>query len=567
MTTTPEAYKLLSIPNAGLSNGEFSESGTLDLECVSVPIPPSYSASKEKDESGPGADHQVYLVLRLNAFEVALDPQRTARRVDQGGFRQYVMEGTINDPSQLVVSFALSSSMAPGVEEDMETFEGILAGYVASFQSPQTQGFPSDSKTPPTMMTRSLPQTTDTTQDLRGHLVMMNEQTGEIVGQVNAPHMRIHEDPSMYAPGHLNDPIYIEIPDGALTTAESDANAFETFAVLVPPDQQNWMTRGASLIGHAIEMGTSLLVTTVEAAAGYYVKNSKPSPHHPASGASTPAAVSEKGPGGGPPSPLPPRPKALVFLTSPRTRANLQKAHGVSAEAVKISSKTINLIDSMIRRAMGANPKRQKYFAREEGEARISTPASLGLTPGPPLPPRSPSPFSFGGKEKSAAAGGPPLPPRSPSPLPPRSSTLPTSFPTPQHYPSPGPSSGPQGQFQAHPEGLAASPHPTQQPKLTTKARILISLDLLWSVTDASTRRILDTGTTELGRVVGHKYGDEARESSLLMAGTARNVGLVYIDMTGIGRRAILKRAGKTYVKKQLGSRPVPPVPSATPKQ
>lgn len=59
-----------------------------------------------------------------------------------------------------------------------------------------------------------------------------------------------------------------------------------------------------------------------------------------------------------------------------------------------------------------------------------------------------------------------------------------------------------------------------------------------------------------------HKYGPEAAESSLLMAGTARNVGLVYIDMSGMGRRALLRRAGMSFVKGRVQSkRPVPPVP------
>jgi len=48
------------------------------------------------------------------------------------------------------------------------------------------------------------------------------------------------------------------------------------------------------------------------------------------------------------------------------------------------------------------------------------------------------------------------------------------------------------------------------------------------------------------------RYGPEAAQSSLLMAGTARNVGLVYIDMSGIGRRALLKRAGKNFVKARV---------------
>jgi spartin len=61
-----------------------------------------------------------------------------------------------------------------------------------------------------------------------------------------------------------------------------------------------------------------------------------------------------------------------------------------------------------------------------------------------------------------------------------------------------------------------------------------------------------------------HKYGPEAAESSLLAAGTARNVGLVYIDMKGIGRRALLRRAGMSFVKGRIqstkGKKPVPPI-------
>jgi len=65
---------------------------------------------------------------------------------------------------------------------------------------------------------------------------------------------------------------------------------------------------------------------------------------------------------------------------------------------------------------------------------------------------------------------------------------------------------------------------------------------------------------------VHHKYGAEAAESSLLMAGTARNIGLVYIDMSGMGRRALLRRAGMSFVKSKVqnredGKRPVPPIP------
>lgn len=40
----------------------------------------------------------------------------------------------------------------------------------------------------------------------------------------------------------------------------------------------------------------------------------------------------------------------------------------------------------------------------------------------------------------------------------------------------------------------------------------------------------------------------------MLLTGTAKNVGLVYVDMTGMGRRALLKRAGRTFVKARFSS-------------
>jgi len=91
----------------------------------------------------------------------------------------------------------------------------------------------------------------------------------------------------------------------------------------------------------------------------------------------------------------------------------------------------------------------------------------------------------------------------------------------------------------------------------------LISADLILSTIDDSARRVLDTGAENIGKVVGHKYGEEAAQSSLLMAGTARNVGLVYVDMRGIGRRALLKRTARTFVKSRVMSHH--PAPSQPP--
>lgn len=52
-----------------------------------------------------------------------------------------------------------------------------------------------------------------------------------------------------------------------------------------------------------------------------------------------------------------------------------------------------------------------------------------------------------------------------------------------------------------------------------------------------------------------YSYGTDAAQSTALIAGTVRNVALVYIDMKGVGRKAIIKRVGKQYVKSKLGSK------------
>ena len=86
---------------------------------------------------------------------------------------------------------------------------------------------------------------------------------------------------------------------------------------------------------------------------------------------------------------------------------------------------------------------------------------------------------------------------------------------------------------------------------------MLLSLDLILSTLDHETRRLLDGSTHTVGAVVGHKYGPDAAHASLLVAGTAKNVGLVYVDMRGIGRRALLRRAGVHLVKGRLSSHQV----------
>lgn len=65
---------------------------------------------------------------------------------------------------------------------------------------------------------------------------------------------------------------------------------------------------------------------------------------------------------------------------------------------------------------------------------------------------------------------------------------------------------------------------------------------------DQASRNLLTSTSTAATTVVGHRYGPEAGEISRSIGGGVKNVGLVYIDATGVSRRAIVKSVAKGMV-------------------
>ncbi|KAG6845211.1 hypothetical protein H0H87_012538 [Tephrocybe sp. NHM501043] len=491
---TPEAFLLLNIPNATVSVAGTTQTGTLSLECVTIQVP---------DTSNP-TSRDVYLVLRLGTIELPIDPARIIQKVDGNGYRAYSFQPTESDPTELSVSVPLIGSTAnPYLLEDIGTFEAILAQYAADLRSAL---LPSDAKAPITHAKESIGLGFPGSYgDLRGHLVVINQDNGEVVGQFDKSTFNLDEDPRLHEYGHENDAVIIEVPDNR-PGHEQDATALQMFARAVPADQQDWITKSATIVRQA---------------------------HLPSCCCNAP------------PTPLP---RALVFLTSEKTRKGLAGVHAVSSQAVKVSSKTITAVDGMIRRAMGSKPKRERQFQVGKPTAPIPlspapsyhgalSPQYPARTPSPSYAHLSPSPGSLSPTPgysgvSSPANKKPPLPPRrSPSPIPP----LPP---------------------RTHPGSSQGVPIAAPQPHvpLSKKERVLLSADLIFSTLDHDTRRLLDAGTASISSIVGHKYGPEAAETSQLLTGTARNVGLVYVDMRGIGRRALLKSAGKQFIRGRLSS-------------
>lgn len=182
----------------------------------------------------------------------------------------------------------------------------------------------------------------------------------------------------------------------------------------------------------------------------------------------------------------------------------------VSGKAVKVSAKTVEVVDGLIKKAVGR---------KEKAKSQNPIPGTRGVPPN--LPPMSGEKGNFTPSSTFSDSGLPPLPPR---------------------------------------------------PALRTRDKLILSADVVISTIEESIRRIVDTGSEEITRVVAHKYvyrsrswrladgkkpprrGEESGQNAFLATGAARNVALVYIDMRGIGRRAIIRKAGKEYVKGKLSS-------------
>ena len=61
-------------------------------------------------------------------------------------------------------------------------------------------------------------------------------------------------------------------------------------------------------------------------------------------------------------------------------------------------------------------------------------------------------------------------------------------------------------------------------------------------------RNLLTGTSSSVSQVVGHKWGEEAGTVATHIGGGVKNVGLVYIDVTGVSRRAILKSVAKGMI-------------------
>ncbi|KAK7523158.1 senescence-associated protein-domain-containing protein [Phyllosticta citriasiana] len=87
---------------------------------------------------------------------------------------------------------------------------------------------------------------------------------------------------------------------------------------------------------------------------------------------------------------------------------------------------------------------------------------------------------------------------------------------------------------------------PDYKPGILNKS--MIAFSTVVDGIEASGRSLLQSGSAAATAMVGHKYGEDAGRLTADLSGGVKNVGLVYIDVAGVSRRAVLKSVAKGMV-------------------
>lgn len=90
--------------------------------------------------------------------------------------------------------------------------------------------------------------------------------------------------------------------------------------------------------------------------------------------------------------------------------------------------------------------------------------------------------------------------------------------------------------------------NPPQDYKPGVMNKSMIAFSTLADGIEQSARNMLFSGANAASSMIDHRYGNEAGSVASNLTGGIKNVGLVYIDATGVSRRALLKSVAKGMV-------------------
>ena len=234
MTTRPEAFLLLAIPNASIDTPSGKVFGDLSLEYVTFPA--------------PATSPDVLLIIRVAAFEIVLDPSQTiSASILPTGEHSYRLHSPA-DATEHVLPLSSPGSDAQ-VADDIETFHGILSEY-GGFHGPDTPPPYIYGDTDGKAMLEGAKPVPE--EDLRGRFVLVNEDNGKIIGALDR-NVRVREDLALGEKGHEHDPVVVELPDGV-----EDLSETEVLVRSVPPEDRGWMVKGA-VVARCVLLGIRYL--------------------------------------------------------------------------------------------------------------------------------------------------------------------------------------------------------------------------------------------------------------------------------------------------------------------
>ena len=95
---------------------------------------------------------------------------------------------------------------------------------------------------------------------------------------------------------------------------------------------------------------------------------------------------------------------------------------------------------------------------------------------------------------------------------------------------------------------VQGNPLPQEEYKPGLLNKSMIAFSTIADGIATSGKSLLTTSGAAASTVVGHKWGDEAGSIATSIAGGVKNVGLVYIDVAGVSRRAVIKSVAKGMV-------------------
>lgn len=99
---------------------------------------------------------------------------------------------------------------------------------------------------------------------------------------------------------------------------------------------------------------------------------------------------------------------------------------------------------------------------------------------------------------------------------------------------------------------VAAGDQPKKKQGLLS--RVVLASEVVLTSLEATAHDVLNSGTVAASSAAGHKFGKDAGELTALIGGSVKNVAVVYIDVAGTGRKAILKSTAKGIIKTRLQS-------------